>query len=154
MDAACFFPVPSLALSTGPRSSICLGLGQRSGRPPPQSSSWAVQRSSHRKGDTGRWQESDFQLFPERLSAALPESLPEPELPVLLLPRLSRSSSPDTKPLLTLTWDVTLEWGTSQKDRSKYGVGIATGRDPGLGNRALPVRWLPGLYSQQNCRRT
>lgn len=83
------FQVPPSPLSTDPRSSICLGLGQRSGRPPPQSSSWAVQRSSYRKGDTERRQESNFQLFAERLSAALPESLPELELPALLLPRLS-----------------------------------------------------------------
>lgn len=44
--------------------------------------------------------------------------------------------------------------GEPQRTSQHIRAGTTTGRDPGPGNRALTARCLPGLYSQQNCRRT
>lgn len=132
------FPPPSPGLSTR------LGWGHRSvSTPTPHLSlpARATQRSSPGKGDAGTWQESVSSSFLQRSWPSGVAGSPPPLLFTVVFtgheaPPCPRVGEPHKR--------------TSQHIRA----GITTGRDPGPGNRALTVRWLPGLYSQQNCRRT
>lgn len=140
----CFLPgaLPS-SPEPWPRAEHSPGLGAplRTHPTPPQSSSCAMQTSPPGKGNAGSWQESISSSF-------LQQSWP--------------SGAAGSPPLLPFTVVLTgheappcPRVGEPHKRSSQHiRAGITTPQDPGPGNRALTGRWLPGLYSQQDCRRT
>ena len=128
-------------LSPGPGLSTRLGCGHRSEPTPPQSSSCAMQTSPPGKGDAGSWQESISSSFLQRSWPSGVAGSP-PLLPFRVV--LTGHEAPPCPRV-----------GEPHKRSSQHiRAGIVTHQDPGPGNRALTGRWLPGLYSQQDCRRT
>lgn len=129
--------------SSGPGLSTRLGWGHRSEPtpPPPQSSSCATQTSPPGKGDSGSWQESISSSF---LQWSWPSGIAGSPPPLPFTVVLTGHEAPPCPGV-----------GEPHKRSSQHiRAGMATHRDPGPGNRALTGRWLPGLYSQQDCRRT